>query len=64
MQVVSEYVYLGQVVTPDPNHEAEVIRRIRLGWSAFGRHCKMRAYDSCILPALTYGAVTWRLTER
>ena len=75
VEVVNEYVYLGQVVTPDPNHEAEIIRRIRMGWSAFGRHSqimngslplslKKKVYDSCILPVLTYGAETWRLTKR
>ncbi|MCJ3109048.1 hypothetical protein LN026_27435, partial [Klebsiella pneumoniae] len=74
LEVVSEYVCLGQVVTPDPNHEAEVVRRIRMGWSAFGKHSqimngslplslKRKVYNSCILPLLTYGAETWRLTR-
>ena len=73
VEVVNDYVYLGQVVTPDD--EAEIVRRIRMGWSAFGRHSqimngglplslKKKVYDSCILPVLTYGAETWRLTKR
>ncbi|MCL1440820.1 reverse transcriptase domain-containing protein, partial [Enterobacter hormaechei] len=41
VEVVSEYIYLGQVVTPDPNHEAEIIRRIRMGWGAYGRHSQI-----------------------
>ena len=36
----------------------EMIRRLRMGWSAFG------SIVSCILPVLTYGAETWRLTKR
>ncbi|MCL1440826.1 hypothetical protein, partial [Enterobacter hormaechei] len=46
-----------------------------MGWSAYGRHSqimngslplslKKKVYDSCILPVLTYGAETWRLTKR
>ena len=72
LEVVKDYVYLGQVITAEPNHEAEVTRRIRMGWSAFGRHSqimtgrlplslKRQLYNCCILPVLTYGAKNWRL---
>ena len=62
-------------MTADPDHETEIIRRIRMGWGAFGRHSqimnsrlplslKRNVYNSCVLPVLTYGAETWRLTKR
>ena len=38
LEVVKEYVYLGQVISAEPNHEIEVTRRIRMGWSTFGKH--------------------------
>lgn len=31
VEVVNEYIYLGQVLTPDPHHYADTIRRIRTG---------------------------------
>ena len=38
LESVKEYVYLGQLLTGDPDHEKEIYRRIKLGWSAYGRH--------------------------
>ena len=75
LESVKEYVYLGQLLTGDPDHEKEIYRRIKLGWSAYGRHCqiltgslplslKRKVYNHCILPVLTYGAETWRLTKK
>lgn len=62
--VVSEYIYLGQVVTLDPNYETEKIRRIRVKYILFGRHSqkmngslplslKRKEHDSCISPVRT-----------
>uniref|UniRef100_A0A224YYP9 Rvt 1 n=1 Tax=Rhipicephalus zambeziensis TaxID=60191 RepID=A0A224YYP9_9ACAR len=73
LEVVKEYVYLGQVVTAEPDHESEITRRIRMGWSTFGKHShitngslplslKRKVHNSCILPVLTYEADNWRLT--
>jgi hypothetical protein len=74
---VQSYVYLGNSVRLDKdNHEAEVERRRRLGWAAFGklsfifaspkypRYQKKMLFDSCILPVLTYGLETAAFTKR
>ena len=74
LESVKEYVYLDQLLTGDPDHEKEMYR-IKLGWSAYGRHYeiltgslplsfKRKVYNHCILPVLTYGAETWRLTKK
>ncbi|WP_265430092.1 RNA-directed DNA polymerase, partial [Klebsiella pneumoniae] len=74
LEQVQEYNYLGQVVSADPNHEKEIRRRIGMGWGAFGRHSqilksklplslKRIVYHHCVLPVMTYGAETWRLTK-
>ena len=45
------------------------------GWTAFAKHrdifkgnigtfLKRQVYNSCVLPAKTYGAETWALTSR
>lgn len=44
LQVVKEY--MGQVMTADPDHE-RMARRIRMGWSTFGRYFQVM---SIILP--------------
>ncbi len=61
------------MVSANPAHEKE-IRRIGMGWSAFGKQnlvmnsnlplsLKRKVYNQCILPVLTYGSETWRLTK-
>ncbi|XP_013144778.1 PREDICTED: uncharacterized protein LOC106108224 [Papilio polytes] len=75
LEVVDEYVYLGQTVQLGrSNFEREVNRRIRLGWAAFGKlrdilssqdipQClKTKVFDQCVLPVMTYGTETWPLT--
>ena len=74
LEVVDEYVYLGQIVQLGrSNFEKEVNRRIQLGWAAFGklRHIfssqlpqslKTKVFDQCVLPVMTYGTETWSLT--
>ncbi|KAG6440870.1 hypothetical protein O3G_MSEX001526 [Manduca sexta] len=74
LEVVDEYVYLGQVVRLGrSNFEREVNRRIQLGWAAFGKlrnvfsskipQClKSKVFNSCVLPVITYGTETWPLT--
>ena len=50
-------------------------RRIMAGWVAFAKHwgifksnlaigLKRQVYNSCVLPAMTYGADTWTLTKQ
>nr|ADI61810.1 endonuclease-reverse transcriptase [Bombyx mori] len=76
LEVVQEYIYLGQTLQLGRNNfEKEVTRRIQLGWAAFGKlrqvfsspipQClKTKVYNQCVLPVLTYGAETWTLTVR
>ncbi len=74
MELVKEYTYLGQMVSANPVHEKEIRRRIGMGWSAFGKQnlvmnsnlplsLKRKVYNQCILPVLTNGLETWRLTK-
>ncbi|CAG9120111.1 unnamed protein product [Plutella xylostella] len=74
IEVVQEYVYLGQTIRLGrSNFDKEAARRIQLGWAAFGklRHIfssaipqslKTKVVNQCVLPVMTYGAETWTLT--
>ncbi|KAK2178030.1 hypothetical protein NP493_565g02021 [Ridgeia piscesae] len=55
--------------------DKEIQRRITAGWTAFTMHrdifrdnigtcLKRQVYNSCVLPAMTYGAETWALTTQ
>ncbi|KAK2182384.1 hypothetical protein NP493_355g02033 [Ridgeia piscesae] len=71
---VESYIYLGQrYSTRDKIQDNEIERRITAGWTAFAKHrdifkgncgtcLKRHIYNSCVLPAMTYGAETWALT--
>ncbi|KAK2160936.1 hypothetical protein NP493_1618g00017 [Ridgeia piscesae] len=73
---VESYIYLGQrYCTRDKNQDKEIQRRITVGWTAFAQHrdifkgnigtrLKRQVYNSCVLPAMTYGAETWALTTQ
>ncbi len=74
LELVEEYTYFGQMVSANPTHEKEIRRRIGMGWSASGKEnlvrnsnlplsLKRKVYNHCILPVLTYGSETWRLTK-
>lgn len=63
------------MVSADPNHEKEIRRRIGVGLGAFGKHSqimkskmplslKRKIFSQCVLPVMTYGAETWRLTKQ
>ncbi|KAA5634901.1 hypothetical protein F3G63_34400 [Pseudomonas aeruginosa] len=74
IEEVKDFVYLRQAIQLGRgNFNTEIERRIRLGWSAFGKfreiltsqipQClKTKVFNQCILPAMTYGAETWTLT--
>ncbi|KAJ0171013.1 hypothetical protein K1T71_013212 [Dendrolimus kikuchii] len=74
LEVVQEYVYLGQKIQVGRhNFEGEANKRIQLGWAAFSKlrqvfsstipQClKTKVFEQCILPVQTYGAETWTLT--
>ena len=59
--------------TRDKNQDKEVQRRITAGWTSFAKRrdifkgnigicSKRKAYNSCIFPAMTYGAETRTFT--
>ncbi len=75
LELVEEFAYLGQMVSANPAHEKEIRRRIGMGWSALGKQnlvmnsklplsLKRKVYNQCIIPVLTYGSETWRLTKQ
>ncbi|KAK2178458.1 hypothetical protein NP493_543g03022 [Ridgeia piscesae] len=73
---VESYIYLGQrYSTRDKNQDKEIQRRITAGWTEFAKHrdifkgnigacLKRQIYNSCVLPAMTYGAETCALTTQ
>ena len=68
--------YLGQHYSlKEKNQDKEIQRRIMAGWAAYAKHwdifksnlaicLKRQVYNSCVLPAMTYGAETWALTKQ
>ncbi len=76
MENVTGYVYLGQYFSlKEKNQDKEIQRRIMAGWAAYAKHrdifkrnlaicLKRPVYNSCELPAITYGAETWTLTKQ
>ena len=76
IEAVEEYIYLGQRFSlSDRNQEKEIQRRISAGWGAFAKHkdimksnmpvcLKRKVYNTCVIPAMTYGAEAWTLTEK
>ena len=63
--------YLGQHYSlKEKNQDKEIQRRIMAGWAAYAKHrdifksnlaicLKRQVYNSCVLPAKTYGAETY-----
>ena len=59
----------------EKNQDKEIQRRIMAGWAAYAKHrdifksnlaicLKRQVYNSCVVPAMTYGAETWTLTKQ
>ena len=73
---VPGYVYLGQYYSiKGKNQDKEIQRRIMAGWAAYAKHwdifksniaicLKRQVYNSCVVPAMTYGSETWTLTKQ
>ena len=71
---VRGYVYLGQHYSlTENNQDKEIQRRIMAGLAEYATHrdifksnlaicLKRHVYNSCVLPAMTYGAEAWKLT--
>ena len=76
LEEVTEYKYLGTLVTSGNDISKEIAQRKASGWRRFEEYshflkdrkipiCLKRAIiDTVILPAMTYGAETWALTKR
>ena len=70
------YVYLGQHYSiKEKNQDKEIQRRFMAGWAVYAKHrdifksnlaicLKRHVYNSFVLPAMTYGAETWKLTKQ
>ena len=75
LEEVTEYKYLGRLVTSGNDIRKEIAQRITSGWRRFGEYChflkdrkspicpKRTIMDTVILPAMTYGAEIWALTK-
>ena len=73
---VQGYAYMGQhYCLKENNQDKEIQQRIMIGWAAYTKHrdifksnlatcLKRQAYNSCVLPVMTYGAETWTLTKQ
>ena len=76
LENIEGYVYLVQGYSiMENNQDKEIQRRIMAGWTAYAKHRyifksnlaffpKRQVYNSCVLPAMTYGADTWTLTKQ
>ncbi|KAJ4440151.1 hypothetical protein ANN_08289 [Periplaneta americana] len=76
LQYVSEYVYLGQLVSFHQKTENEIKRRISLAWKAFwslkfiilegtlSKKLRVEILETCVTPVLLYGCQTWSLTAK
>jgi len=75
IETLEEYIYLGQLQSLKENLTGEITRKVKMGWSAFGRLnyifkgiyplcLKRKVYDQCVLPVLTYGCETWTLNAK
>ncbi|CAH2229000.1 jg14622 [Pararge aegeria aegeria] len=75
IEYVDEYVYLGQIISPNMQMDKELQRRVNNSWARYWSlkevlkskdipmPTKSKVYNMCILPILTYGCQTWGLTK-
>ena len=73
---VQVYAYLGQHHSlKENNQDKEIQRQIMAGWAAYAKQreifksnlatcLKRQVYNSCVLPAMTYGAGIWTLNKQ
>ncbi|GBP75023.1 Putative uncharacterized transposon-derived protein F52C9.6 [Eumeta japonica] len=72
---VDEYIYLGQLISPQDNINKEIERRVANSWKRYwglrevmkdkNLHIatKSKLFNICILPVLMYGSQTWAITK-
>lgn len=75
IEYVSEYIYLGHLISTSDLMSKEIDRRIANAWKQYWRlraimkdkqismDIKRKLFDTCILPVLTYGCQTWALNK-
>ncbi|KAL1446028.1 hypothetical protein WDU94_012330 [Cyamophila willieti] len=73
---VSQYKYLGQILTMDNDITEELKNRKKCAWMGYNKikdilknesidmHLKSDLFNSHILPAITYGSETWNTTKK
>lgn len=70
-----EYIYLGQLMSFQEKMDKELQRRQTAAWAKYWSlkfifkanihiNLKKKAFDSCILPCLTYGCQAWTVTKK
>jgi exonuclease III len=76
IEYVQDYVYLGQVISPEQQMLKELERRITNTWRKYWSmkeimknksvpmEIKAKLYNTCLLPCLTYGCETWTCTKK
>ncbi|GBP19570.1 Putative uncharacterized transposon-derived protein F52C9.6 [Eumeta japonica] len=72
---VDEYIYLGQLISPQDNINKEIKRRVANNWKRYwglrnvmkdknlNIATKSKLFIICILPVLIYGSQTWAITK-
>lgn len=75
IEYVTEYIYLGQLISNHDSTTKEIDRRIGNAWKRYwslkevmknsqtSMHIKRKLFNTCILPIFTYGCQTWALTK-
>ena len=73
IEKVTNYKFLGQTIAMENSTKQEVSIRIKAGWSVYGKYreiflhlpmsLKRKAFNQCVLPAITYGCQAWSLTK-
>ncbi|CAH2104114.1 unnamed protein product [Euphydryas editha] len=75
LEYVEDYIYLGQIISTEDQMTKEINLRIATGWKKYwslkeimksrdlNMSIKKKAFNTCVLPCLTYGCETWNLTK-
>ena len=75
-EAVTEFIYLGTIISNDNSVQKEIQRRILAGNRTYfaaislfrnrllSKATKIRLYKTLIRPVVTYGAETWTMTKK